>query len=64
MHGDAEEGNRRFPNFLLKCETITEMQTWNVLDTPEVMRMLLSKLPGGTQGTNGQRRFCWSSEEN
>ena len=23
------------------------MQTWNVLDTPEVMCMLLSKLPGG-----------------
>ena len=25
------------------------MQTWNVLDTPEVMWMLLSKLPGGTR---------------
>ena len=35
-HGDAK-GYRRFLNFLLKCETITQMQTWNVLDTPEVM---------------------------
>ena len=47
-HGDAE-GYRRFLNFLLKRETITEMQTWNVLDTPELMRMLLSKLPSGTR---------------
>ena len=36
-------------NFLLKCKTITQMQTWNVLDTPEVMHMLLSKLPGVTR---------------
>ena len=47
-HGDAE-GYRRFLNFLLKCETITQMQTWNVLDTPEELCMLLSKLPGGTR---------------
>ena len=45
-HGDAE-GYRRFPNFLLKCETIIRMQTWNVLGTPEVMCILLSELPGG-----------------
>ena len=45
-HGDAE-GSRRFLNFLLKCETITRMQTWNVLGTPEVMCILLSELPGG-----------------
>ena len=47
-HGDAE-GDRIFQNFLLKSKTITQMQTWNVLDTPEVMCMLLSKLPGGTR---------------
>ena len=47
-HGDAE-GYRKFYNFLLKCETVTQMQTWNVLDTPEVMCMLLSKLPGGAR---------------
>ena len=45
-HRDAEP-YRGFLNFLLKCETITQMQTWNVLDTPEVMSMPLSKLPGG-----------------
>ena len=39
-HEDAE-GYRRFLNFLLKCETITQM---HVLDTPEVMCRLLSKL--------------------
>ena len=47
-HGDAE-GYRKFYNFQLKCETVTQMQTWNVLDTPEVMCMLLSKLPGGAR---------------
>ena len=47
-HGDAE-GYRRFQNFLLKCETITQMQTRKVLVTPEVMCMLLSKLPGSAR---------------
>ena len=46
--GDAE-AYRKFHNFLLKCENITQMQTWNVLDTPEIMCMLLSKLPSVTR---------------
>ena len=46
--GDTE-ACRKFHNFLLKCENITQMQTWNVLDTPEIMCMLLSKLPGGAR---------------
>ena len=46
--GDAE-ACRKFHKFLLKCENITQTQTWNVLDTPEIMCMLLSKLPGGTR---------------
>ena len=46
--GDAE-AYRKFHNFLLKCENITQLQTWNVLDNPEIMYMLLSKLPGGTR---------------
>ena len=53
-HGDVE-GYRRFLNFLLKCQTITQMQTWNVLDTPEVICMLLSKLTSST-------RDKWSGE--
>ena len=36
-------------NFLLKCENTTQMQKWNVLDTPEIMCMLLSKLPSVTR---------------
>ena len=43
------EAYRKFHNFLLKRENITQMQTWNVLDTPVIMCMLLSKLPGGTR---------------
>ena len=35
------------------------MQTWNVLDTLEVMDMLLSKLPDGKR-----EKWCWGSEEN
>ena len=46
--GDAEP-YRKFHKFLLKCENITQMQTWNVLDTPEIICMLPSKLPGGTR---------------
>ena len=34
--GDAE-AYRKFHNFLLKCENITQMQTWNVLDTPVIV---------------------------
>ena len=46
--GDAE-AYRKFHNFLLKCENITQLQTWNVLDTHEITCMLLSTLPGGTR---------------
>ena len=44
--GDAG-AYRKFHNFLFKCENITQMQTWSVLDTPEIMCILLSKRPGG-----------------
>ena len=38
---------RKFYNFLLKCESVSESQDWNALDTPEMLCMLISKLPGG-----------------
>ena len=41
-------------NFLLKCEIATLGQNWNVLDGPEMMCLMLSKLPGNT-------REKWSS---
>ena len=41
--------HRKFCNFLLKCENTTQMQKWNVLGTPEIMCMLLSKLPSVTR---------------
>ena len=46
---------RKFHNFLLKCDNVTQIQTWNVLDTPKFMCILLSKLPGGTRD-NWSRR--------
>ena len=36
----------KFCNFLLKCENATLVQNWNVLDTLEMMCLVLSKLPG------------------
>ena len=34
-------------NFLLKCESVSESQDWKVLDTPEMLCILISKMPGG-----------------
>ena len=44
-NGDGES-YQKFYNFLLKCETITQAKEWNPLDPPDVICMLLSKLPG------------------
>ena len=44
-NGDGES-YQKFYNFLLKCESITQAREWNPLDTPDVICMLLSKLPG------------------
>ena len=43
--GDAK-AFRKFFNFLLKCESVSDNQHWNALDTPEVLCMLISKFPG------------------
>ena len=32
---------------MLKCESISGSQKWNAIDTPEMLCMLISKLPGG-----------------
>ena len=40
---------RRFQNFLVKCENIDHLQRWNVLNTPDSICMLLSKLPGSVR---------------
>ena len=44
--GDAKSF-RKFYNLLLKCESVSESQDWNALDTPEMLCMLISKLSGG-----------------
>ena len=43
--GDAKAFRKSF-NFLLKCESVSDNQHWNALDTPEILCMLISKLPG------------------
>ena len=40
--GDAK-GFRKFYNFLLKRERLSENQDWNAMDTPEMLFMLISK---------------------
>ena len=40
---------QKFQNFLVKLENIGHLQSWNVLDTPGIMCMLLSKLPGSAR---------------
>ena len=39
-------GYKKFYNFLLKCENIITLQHCNSMDTPEILYMLISKLPG------------------
>ena len=46
--GDAE-ACRKFHDFLLKCENITQIQTWTVSDNPAIMCMLLPKPPSETR---------------
>ena len=43
--GDAKAFHKFF-DFLLKCESVSDNQQWNALDTPEILCMLISKLPG------------------
>ena len=44
-NGDGES-YQKFYNFLLKCKSIPQARQWNPVDTPDVICMLLSKLPG------------------
>ena len=37
---------QKLHNFLINYESATYGQTWNVLDTPEMVCLLLSKQPG------------------
>ena len=47
--GDAD-AYRRFQNVLFKCENIDHLQSWNVLNAPDIICMLLSKLPESVRG--------------
>ena len=52
--GDAA-GFWKFYNFLLKCQSIVGGNKWNALDSPDLICMLLSKLPD-------QPRDRWNRE--
>ena len=49
IRSGAAEGCQRFHNFLRKCESIRQSAQWDQLDTPDVICMLLAKLPGHTR---------------
>ena len=40
---------QKLQNLLIKCENIGHLQSWNVFDIPDIMCMLLSKLPGSAR---------------
>ena len=42
-------GYKRFYNFLLKYESIMALEHWNSVDTPEILCVLVSKLPANTR---------------
>ena len=44
--GDAK-GFREFYNFLVKCDGVAKEQNWNAINIPDVICMLVSKLPSG-----------------
>lgn len=46
--GDAASF-RKFFNFLIKCQTASAGMVWNAIDTPDIICMLVSKLPGKLQ---------------
>ena len=46
--GDAV-AYQKLQNFLIKCENIGHLQSWNVFNTPDIICMLLSKLPGSAR---------------
>ena len=46
--GDAV-AYQKLQNFLIKCESIGHLQSCNVFNTPDIICMLLSKLPGNAR---------------
>ena len=42
--GDAKRF-RLFFNFFVKCDGVTKVHNWNAINTPDVICMLVSKLP-------------------
>ena len=52
--GDSDTYGK-FQNFLIKCRNIDQIQDWNVLNTPNVICMLVSKLPGSGRDSSPER---------
>ena len=46
--GDASSF-RSFHNFLLKCQSVTSNQTWNSLDSPDTLCLMIANFPQHTR---------------
>ena len=46
--GDGES-YRKFYSFLLQCSSLVDGRVWSALDSPDNLRMILSKLPGAAR---------------
>ena len=53
MATDQKSGDavvyQKLQNFLINCENIGHLQSWNVFNTPDIICMLLSKSPGSAR---------------
>ena len=52
--GDAV-AYRKFFNFLIKCESLADETNWSVLNSPKLLRTLISKFPT-SNGDNWNRK--------
>ena len=54
--GDSAE-YQNFYNFLIKCDSVMSKQQWNILDTPDILCTLISKLPGNARDRWNRKVF-------
>ena len=50
VKNDDADSFQKFRNFLIKCESITQLSQWNPLDKSDAIFMLLSKLSENLRG--------------
>ena len=60
--GDAA-AYRKFYNFLLKCQSLTDGRKWNLFNSPDMLCTLISKLPMSVSDRWNRRvQFTWKNQ--